>query len=92
MQQVEQHRISSAELQRRLGIWDIDYYIVHRTLLWAGHVSRMRKSRLPRRLLTAWVNAPRLAYGQEMTDGRALERWLKRFELPLRYTEWVVYN
>ena len=28
-------------------------------------------------------------FGQEMSYGRSLERWLKLFGLPLRYTEWA---
>ena len=28
-------------------------------------------------------------FGQEMSYGRSLERWLKLFDLPLRYTEWA---
>ena len=56
---------------------------------WVGHVVRMDKSRLPRRLLTAWVREPRPEFGQEMSYGRSLERWLKLFDLPLRFTEWA---
>jgi len=89
MQQVELHHITSVELQERIGIWDMDFYIARRTLLWVGHIARMPKSRLPRRLLTSWVNAPRPEFGQEMTYGRSLERWLKVFDLPLRFTEWA---
>ena len=59
------------------------------TLQWVGHVVRMDKSRLPRRLLTAWVREPRPEFGQQMSYGRSLERWLKLFDLPLRYTEWA---
>jgi len=89
MRHVELHRISSVELQQRIGIWDLDYYLARRTLLWVGHVTRMPKSRLPRRLLTAWVGVARPAFGQEMTFGRSLERWLERFDLPLIFTEWA---
>ena len=74
------------ELQKRIGIWDLDYYVGRRTLQWVGHVVRMDKSRLPRRLLTAWVREPRPEFGQEMSYGRSLERWLKLFDLPLRFT------
>ena len=54
-----------------------------------GQVVRMDKGRLPRRLLTAWVHGPRLEFGQEMSSGRSLERWLSLFALPLRFTEWA---
>ena len=86
---MELYGITSAELQKRIGIWDLDYYVGRRTLQWVGHVVRMDKSRLPRRLLTAWVREPRPEFGQEMSYGRSLERWLKLFDLPLRYTEWA---
>ena len=89
MHQVELYGITSVELQKRIGIWDLDYYVGRRTLQWVGHVARMDKSRLPRRLLTAWVREPRPEFGQEMSYGRSLERWLKLFGLPLRYTEWA---
>ena len=87
MHQVELYGITSVELQKRIGIWDLDYYVGRRTLQWVGHVVRMDKSRLPRRLLTAWVREPRPDFGQEMSYGRSLERWLKLFDLPLRFTE-----
>ena len=48
-----------------------------RTLCWVGHVARMDKTRLPRRLLTAWVANSRPIGGIEMTYGRSLERWSK---------------
>jgi hypothetical protein len=89
MHQVELYGITSVELQKRIGIWDLDYYVGRRTLQWVGHVVRMDKSRLPRRLLTAWVREPRPEFGQEMSYGRSLERWLKLFDLPLRFTEWA---
>ena len=34
MRHVELHRITSVELQQRIGIWDLDYYLARRTLLW----------------------------------------------------------
>ena len=65
MHQVELNGITSVELQKRIGIWDLDYYVGRRTLQWVGHMARMDKSRLPRRLLTAWVRDPRPEFGQE---------------------------
>ena len=84
MHQVELYSITSVELQKRIGVWDLDYYVRRRTLQWVGHVARMR---LPRRLLTAWVCKPRPEFGQEMSYGQSLDRWLKLFGLPLHYTE-----
>ena len=59
-----------------------------RTLRWVGHVVRMDKSRLPRRLLTAWVANSRPVGDTEMTYGRSLERWQKRADLPIDFSEW----
>lgn len=49
----------------------------------------MPKHRLPKRLVLSWVSTPRVTGGQEMTYGRSLERHLKRFDLPLTFTEWA---
>ena len=38
---------------------------------------------------TGWVREPRPEFGQEMSYGRSLERWLKLFDLLLRFTEWA---
>ena len=89
MRQTYIHRISSKSLQQRTGVFELEHYLASRTLLWVGHVARMPKSRLPKRLMLSWVRAPRVTGGQEMTYGRSLERHLKRFGLPLAYTEWA---
>ena len=79
LHQEDLYGITSVELQKRIGIWDLDYYVGRRTLQWVGHVASIYKSRLPRRLLTAWVRESRSEFGQEMSYGRSLERWLKLF-------------
>ena len=63
-------------------------YIRVRTLRWVGHVARMDKTRLPRRVLTAWMANSRPNGGTEMTYGRSLERWLKHTDLPINFSEW----
>ena len=45
MHQVELYSINSVKLQKRIGIWDLDYYVGRRTLQWVGHVACMDKSR-----------------------------------------------
>ena len=75
--QVELYGITSVELQKRIAIWDLDYYVKRRTLQWVGHVVRMDKSRLPRRLLKAWVREPRPEFGQEMTVAGAVAQTLR---------------
>jgi hypothetical protein len=42
-----------------LGLTSLDQVISNRKLRWAGHVRRMDWSRLPRKFLTSWVDAPR---------------------------------
>ena len=50
------HRTLSEELERRVDVPCIIKYIHRRRLRWAGHVARMdATTRLPRKLLTAWV-------------------------------------
>lgn len=48
-----------APLYDKLGVQTMDYYLNTRYIRWAGHVARMPESRLPRRMLTAWVDNPR---------------------------------
>jgi hypothetical protein len=84
------HRITSRSLQQRTGVFELPYYLASRTLLWAGHVARMAKSRLPKRLMLSWVNEPRVAGGQEMNFGRSLQRHLKYFDIPTTFTDWAI--
>ena len=65
MHQVGLCSITSVELQKRVNIWDPDYYVGRGTLQWVGQVTRMDKGRLPRRLLTAWVREPRPEFVQK---------------------------
>ena len=83
------HSITSRSLQQRTGVFELPHYLASRTLLWAGHVARMPKSRLPKRLMLSWVREPRLAGGQEMTYGRSLERHLEHFDISTTFTEWA---
>jgi hypothetical protein len=72
-----------------LGLTSLDQVISNRKLRWAGHVRRMDRSRLPRKFLTSWVDAPRCrgrahSYGHDLTrelqligfntDGAAVQR------------------
>ena len=52
-------RPSMASLYDKLGVQTMDYLLNTRYIRWAGHVARMPQSRLPRRMLTAWVDNPR---------------------------------
>ena len=48
-------RITSAELNERLGIFCVESYYSTRLLRWAGHVARMPISRLPKKFLTGGI-------------------------------------
>jgi hypothetical protein len=82
------HRITTDGLYERIIIKSIEYHIRVRALRWVGHVARMDKTRLPRRLLTAWVANSRPTGGTEMTYVRSLERLLKHTNLPIEIFEW----
>ena len=82
MLQTHVYRITSESLQKRTGVFSIEHYLASRTLLWAGHVARMHKNRLPKRLMLSWIPEPRVAGGQEMTCGRSLQRHLGHFQPP----------
>ena len=53
------HRITSKSLQKRTGVFSLEHELGSRTLLWAGHVARMPKDRLPKRLMLSWVRKAR---------------------------------
>jgi hypothetical protein len=57
MWHVEQYSITNQELDLldRLELQTMDTYLARRQLQWLGHVWRMDWTRLPRKLLTAWV-------------------------------------
>ncbi len=89
MLQMHVYRITSESLQKRTGVFSLEHYLASRTLLWAGHVARTHKNRLPKRLMLSWIPEPRVAGGQEMTYGRSLQRHLAHFNLPTAFTEWA---
>ena len=54
----------------------IEDMLTERNLRWGGHVARMKPDRMPRLLLTAWVNNKRPIGRPEQTFGHALKRSL----------------
>ena len=75
------HRISSAELRRRVGVLSIDTYITRHQLRWAGHVARMPAHRLPRKMLSSWVRAKRPIGAPQLTYGRMLRKSMKNVRI-----------
>jgi len=49
------HRVTSESPQKRSGVFSLEHYLASRTLLWAGHVARMPKNRLPKRLMLSFL-------------------------------------
>ena len=69
-------RILSEQLYRRLGVATEEQYCRRRLLRWAGHVSRMPITRLPRQLPEGFAASPRSAGPPLMTWGRTLMKAL----------------
>ena len=65
LRQLLNRPLFQCSLQQRTGVFEVEHYLASRTLLWAGHVARMAKTRLPKRIMLPWVRAPRVAGGQE---------------------------
>ena len=79
---VWKHHISTQELGHRLGLDSIDTCIARRQLRWAGHVCRMdHGTRLPRRMLSAWVAHPRPPGAPTMTYGRSISKAMDLFQI-----------
>ena len=78
---VREESISTKALADEMGIKPIDTYIYRRQARWLGHVARMPFERLPRKMFSSWVAAPRLQGGQLMTYGRSIFKALEHFAI-----------
>jgi hypothetical protein len=83
-------RMSTASPLQRVGTNDVQRCMDQnqRVLGWAGHVARMEKTRLPRKLLTSCLDTPRKSGGQSLTHGRTLRNTSKRKGIEV--SAWVV--
>jgi hypothetical protein len=72
----QEYKISQANFEHRLLLEPFDTYPARRWLTgrWADHVSRMLMSRLPRLLLSAWVDRKRPQQLPQFTYGHGLKR------------------
>ena len=70
--QMWKEHISTKSLELKLGMQSIDVYVYRRQLAWVGHVSRIGFERMPRKLLSSWINHRQPRGGVEMTYGRGL--------------------
>ncbi len=74
--QLRQHTPTMASLFAKLHVHNMDHYLNTRYIRWAGHVARMSENRLPRRMLTAWVDNPRPRGKSHYGYGHWLEKEL----------------
>jgi hypothetical protein len=88
MRHTIKHHVKTASLLKRLDIKSLDFFYNTRLLRWAGHVARMPMHRLPRKLLTSWVNHKRPVGAPQMTFGRTLNKALKSSNLPTDFASW----
>jgi hypothetical protein len=82
------HRIPSKSLFERLGVGSFASLYNCRLLRWAGHVARTPMDRMPRKLLTGWVELARPVGCPQMTWGRTLSNALKSYDLPTIFGQW----
>ena len=75
------HRVTDAELRRKLNLESIDEYTSRRQLSWAGTVARMPFSRHPRKMLSSWVCAPRPIGAPQFTYARGLHKALAKKDI-----------
>ena len=76
------HRITTVSLLDRLGLLSVDAYVTKKQLRWAGHVIRMNKKRLPRKMMTSWVSSKRPRGAPNFTYGRGVYKALKKVDIP----------
>ena len=73
MWHVREHKITQLSLERRMQLEPFEYYLARRRLRWAGHVSCMQFTRLPRMFLSSWVDnklpqqRPQFNYGHGLS-------------------------
>jgi hypothetical protein len=78
MRQTWKLHITSVSLEERMNLHSIDWYINTRRLKWIGQVMRMNFSeRLPRKMITSWVNHSRPKGRPVLNYGQCLEHTLK---------------
>ena len=59
-QRMREEHISTASLLKKMGVEDIMYYCRYLQLNFLGTVSRMPSSRTQRKLISSWIDEPRL--------------------------------
>jgi hypothetical protein len=88
MRQTWKDRIKSSHLNALLGIRNLVDSYRDRLLRWTGVLCRMPLDRLPRRLMTSWVQHPRRRGGQQKTWGRTVTTALRARGVPTEFKKW----
>jgi len=83
------HHISTKNWEKELGLDSMNNYIAWRQLRWLGHVSRMPFDRLPRRMLSSWLPAPRCTGATKMTYGRTMKKAMATFDINPQNSKFV---
>ena len=73
-----QNHQSMSDMFDKLSLESIDTYVTKKQLQWAGHVLRMPWERLPRKMLTCWVQSKRPRGCPKFTIGRSIMKCLKK--------------
>ena len=88
VRQTWKDRIKSSHLSALLGIRNLVDSYRDRLLRWTGVLCRMPLDRLPRRLMTSWVQHPRRRGGQQKTWGRTVTTALRARGVPTEFKKW----
>ena len=74
-------RISTVNMLKTLGLESILYYLRFMQLNYLGHVSRMPRFRVQRKLITSWMDKPRLSNFPQ-TYSRSMLKALASVDIP----------
>ena len=82
------YKVRTPSLLERLWIQTVETYYYSRLLRWAGHVARMNETRMPRKLITGWVEHPRPQGCPYMTWGMTLKKASKCNQIDPDFAVW----
>ena len=88
LHETEEYRITTASLEKKLGIRTISAVIDDRRMRWAGHVARMDENRLPRKFLTSWVRAKRRTGRPYLSTAHSIKDVIQRAGVDTE--DWIV--
>lgn len=88
IRQTIKYHIRSKDLYKKLNTQPIQTFLYNKLLRWIGHVARMDKERLPRKILTSWVANRRPIGRPTMNFGHTLKKALEYKNLPTEFIKW----